>query len=196
MMSRRHFGGLAAGAASTLALGACATREPIVLPALTFTHLEPIRFNAATAEVIDQYRPPLAPPYVEHTFPMSPAAAARAWARQRIQAAGAEGSVTVTIHDASVIAVPITTTAGVLGLLFDQQTIRFEASLEVTVEYRGPLTVESSARSHVSRSRSVPESITLNELDVVFHGLVEGLLQDLDGQLEVAIRQYLAPVIL
>lgn len=166
----------------------------MILPDLTFTHLEPIRFNAAKIEVFDLYRPPLAPPNVEHTFRMSPAAVARAWAQQRIQAAGTEGSVIVTIIDASVVEVPLTMIGGVLGLLFDKHT--YEASLEVTIEYRGPLLAQASARALVSRSRSVPRSITLKQKDAVFYGLVEGLLRDLNDQLEVAIAQSLAPAIL
>ena len=193
MISRRAFGLWAGGAAAT-AVG-CAAPEPLVLPELTFAHLTPILFNVAEAEVIDLYRPPLAPPNVEHTFPVSPAWAARAWARQRIKAGGDEGKVTFTIHDASVTAVPLNVTGGALGLLFDQQAVRYEASLEVSVAVRRVTNLESSARSHVKRTRTVPESTTLSELDFVFYSILEELMQDLDKQMELAIRQYLASTV-
>ena len=195
MITRRQCGVLGLGAAASLALVSCATSDAPMLPELTFAHLAPIRFNAATIEIVDLYRPPLAAPNVEHTFSRSTAAAARAWARQRIAAAGGDGTVTVTIDDASVVAVPLTTRPGVMGLFFDQQSIRYDATLEVTIEYDGPLVAESSARSRVLKSQTVPESISLNEKDQVFYDLLEGLMQDLDEQLAAAIDQYMTAVL-
>ena len=55
--------------------------------------------------------------------------------------------------------------------------------------------LESSARSHVKRTRTVPESTTLSELDFVFYSILEELMQDLDKQMELAIRQYLASTV-
>ncbi|MDA0653941.1 MAG: hypothetical protein O3C09_00900 [Proteobacteria bacterium] len=196
MITRREIGVLGLGVVAGLALASCATSDAPLLPELTFAHLAPIRFNAATVEIVDLYRPPLAAPNVEHTFPRSPAAAARAWARQRVAAAGGNGLVTVTIHDASVVATHLTTRPGVMWLFFDQQSIRYDAVLEVTIEYDGPLVAESPSRSRVLKSQTVPESISLNEKDRVFYELLEGIMQDLDEQLAAAISQYMGAVLI
>ena len=193
MYSRRHF---IFGSSAAIALAGCGVTRREVAWALTFVDLDPIIFNADSVEVVDLYQPPLSSPNVEHAFPISPATATRASARQRIKAGGSQGSITVKIINASVVAVPLPTTRGFVGLLFDQQAIRYEASLEITLEYQGPLAIESSARSIVSRSRTVPESITLNELDNVFYGLLKGLMEDLDEQINLAISQSLKQLVL
>ena len=188
---------LAAAFLAAMVLASCAGAGPTTLPELTFAHLEPIRFDAATVRIVDSYRPPLAAPNVEHTFPLIPAEAARRWAARRITAAGASGSLVVTILDASVVAVELPVRAGIGGMFFDEQKVRYDAALEVTIEYEdGPPLIEQAARTRVTRSRTVPESISPNERGEVFYELVEGLVNDLDDQLVAAIRQYLASVVL
>ena len=50
---------------SGLALVGCETPTATAIPALTFAHLEQIRFDAAIVEIVDEYRPTLAAPNVE-----------------------------------------------------------------------------------------------------------------------------------
>ncbi|MBT3396699.1 MAG: hypothetical protein HOB82_10130 [Alphaproteobacteria bacterium] len=177
---------------SLVALGACETPVPAAIPDLTFAHLEQIRFDAATIEIVDEYRPTLAAPNVEHLFPTSPARAARDWAAARIGAAGSTGSVRVIIQNASVVQIDLPVRKGVEGLFFNEQDVRYEAILEVSIEYRRGLFVTSSVRTEVMRSRTASESISVDERNQLFFKLTEDLLADLDAEMVRNISQYMA----
>ena len=69
-----------------LALSACAGTPAGSNLVVTFSHLQPIRFNATEVQFVDNYRPTLAPPNVEHQYPQTPASAVRDWTRARIAA--------------------------------------------------------------------------------------------------------------
>jgi hypothetical protein len=182
--------------AAFLALGSCATPELGMRPELTFEHLEPVRFNAATLELVDDYRPPLSPPNVEHIFPISPAAAVRMWAQQRLSAEGQNGVLRVIIHKASVIAEPIEVRTGVIGLLFYDQNVRYNAEVDVTVEYIDPGTLQTSVRVLVTRSRTGHENLSLDQRDAIFYEMLEGVMEDLDSGLIAAVRENMLPSLL
>lgn len=179
------------------ALAACAaTPAPDTVPTVTFTHLAPVRLDAAQVEFVDAYRPTMAPPNVEHQLRQPPATAMRDWVRARIAAVGATGVVRVTVYEASIIAVALPTRQGVGGLLFDEQDTRYEAALEVSIDYTGRGVGQSQARTRVFRTRTVAESITVNQRNQVYYELLRGLMEDLDRQLIAATRQYLGAVVL
>lgn len=180
----------------TLLSVSCANNDKEVVWDFNFYNLEPFVFKAATVEIIDLYQPPLVEPNIEHTFPISPATATKAWVKSRIKVDGSNGAIIVRIIDASVVSSSLPTAGGLMGLLFDQQAVRYQASLEVEIEYQGNLALKSSAQTLVTRSRTVPESVTLKELDHIFHNLLEGLMADLDRQLSTAINQSLGGLIL
>src|SRR5437667_10992455 len=94
-----------------LALTACSSTPPTPIAPIAYTNATPIRLNAGSIEVVDQFKPPLAAPNVDHLFVQTPAAAVRAWAQGRLRAAGQSGAIRVTIVDASVkaVALPIRT---------------------------------------------------------------------------------------
>jgi hypothetical protein len=177
---------------SGLALVGCETPTATAIPALTFAHLEQIRFDAAIVEIVDEYRPTLAAPNVDHIFPTSPAQAARDWAAARIGAAGVTGSVRVVIQNASVVKIDLPVRTGVGGLFFNEQDVRYEAVLEISIEYRRGLFVTSSVRTEVMRSRTAPESISVAERNQLFFNLIEDLLADLDTEMVRNIAQYMA----
>jgi hypothetical protein len=177
---------------SILALGGCETPTSAAIPTLTFAHLEQIRFDAAIVEIFDEYHPTLAAPNVDHLFQISPALAARNWANARIGAAGSAGSVRVIIKNASVVQVNLPVRTGVGGLFFNEQDVRYEAILELSIEYRRVLFVTSSVRTEVMRSRTASESISVAERNQLFFKLTEDLLADLDAEIVSNISQYMA----
>ncbi len=176
---------------TALILGACETPVATAIPALTFAHLEPIRFAASTLEIVDEYQPSLVAPNIELEFPTSPAQAAKDWASARIDPAGDTGSVRVIIQNASVVKVDLPVRQGVAGLFFNEQDVRYEAVLEVTIEYRRALFVTSSVRTEVMRSRTASENISVDARNQLFFKLIEDLLADLDTEMVRNIRQYM-----
>lgn len=181
-----------------LLLAGCAAPPPTpTLPELTFAHLGQIRLDVGKIEIVDEYVPPLKAPNVEHEFPVAPAEAAQRWSHDRIIAAGTSGLARIVIRNAGVIEVSLEKTTGLTGLLTVDQAARYDATLEILIEIRSDRgTQEAFVRAFASRSQSVPEDITLNERQAVFYELTEGLIGDLNAELEKNIRQHLAKYLL
>lgn len=170
--------------------------EPPVFAELTFTERPPIRLDVARVETVEKYASPLQAPNVEHMFPVRPAAAARRWVEDRLSPVGAVGMARVTIENASVVEVPLETRGGLIGIFWNDQASRYDAELVLRVEILSEGGVpEGFARAVTRRSTTVAENITLSERDAVFYDLTKALLDDLDGELESAIRRYLRPFV-
>lgn len=185
---------LAVSCALFAALTACKSAPPPrpSFPDITFTHEQPIRLNVARIEVVDEYAPPLAAPNVEHLFPISIAAAAERWARDRLQPVGTDGVARVIIRDASVRETDLRRTGGIRGAFTTDQAQKYDGRLEMLVEITAGRGTQSGNTSAIAlRARTVPENITLNDRDRVYFELAETLLHDIDRELERNISQYL-----
>jgi hypothetical protein len=176
---------------SAAVLAACTTPPPAPLfPELTFTHLPPLRLDAAALDIVDAYKPPLTAPNVEHRMPVSPAGAARRWAKDRLVPAGAAGRIVVTIEDAAVTETALERTRGVRGAVTTDQSERYDARLFVRIAIANPRgTGEVTAEAQ--RSRTVPENLSLNERDQVLFEITEALIGNLNTELENAIDSIL-----
>lgn len=182
-----------------LVVAACSStvsREPI--PALTFGHLPPLNVLVGQIEVVDEYQSPLREPNVEHSFPTPPAAAFRNWVADRVRAVGTNGTLRVTVKDASAFRVPLPRTEGIEGLFTTDQVERIDAVVDVALEIidNGGLT-EASVTARTQRSRSMPEGLSLDERDKFYQEISEALVNDLNVTIEQNMRQnlsnYLAP---
>jgi hypothetical protein len=161
-------------------LAACRERPPPDVPDLTFRHLAPIRFDVLTLEVVDSYRPPARRPNVEHLFPLPPALAAERWAKDRLRAAGPSGLARFEILQGGVVEVP------------RGESDRYDAVLEVRLRLSsgdGKRTGEIAARA--ARSRTVDRDATLRERELAWSRITEGLMEDLNAELERQIARHL-----
>ena len=95
-----------------------------------------------------------------------------------------------------IVAVPLPIRTGIAGVFYDEQETRYDAAIEVSVEYLGTTQVQNAARTRVVRSRTVPESISVNDRNLAWHDMLQGMMTELDAQLTAGVRQYLAPVLL
>lgn len=185
---------LAFAALLVLALGACSADPPArpIYPDLTYRHLPPIELLVGRVEVEDAYTPPLRAPNVEHEFPVSPAAAARRWVDDRIRAVGDKGTVKVTLREASVVEVALKKTEGLTGAVTTDQSERYDGTIVMEIEVRGPGgDKEAFVSATARRSRTVPEDITLNAREKVFFEMTEAMMNDLNAELERQINQHL-----
>lgn len=181
---------------TTLALAACAVPSSInTNPVVTFNNVSALQFDAAQVEFVDAYRPPLRPPNVEHQLTQTPASAVRDWARARVAAVGPTGTVRVTVYDASIVEVKLPVREGFRGLFYNEQEVRYDAALEVGIDYVGRATGAGQARTRVVRNQTVPENLTVNERSQVFYQLLKGLTDDLDRELTASARRYLGQFI-
>jgi len=90
-------------------LAACGSEEddasqaPMAFPPLHFDYLPPLQLNVATIEIQQRFMPSGVAPDVSAQAPVSPAAALRAMAKDRLQALGGSGRAVFAILDASLI---------------------------------------------------------------------------------------------
>ena len=164
------------------------------LPEIRFHHLAPIRLDVGTIEVVSQYEPPFKAPHVEHILPISPERAASQWARDRLQAQGASAWRAVFIvRQAPMVEKRLPIDTGFTGYFKKQQSEQYESRIDVVLEIRddnGRLMGEAVAAAH--RGRTMPEGLTPNERDRLWHEMVEALITDMNTVLENTIRQHLA----
>lgn len=171
-------------------LAGCATEvQKLGFSQISFAHLQPISLNVSRIEMENRYISPATRPNVEHEFPVSPAAVASNWGRDRLRAVGASGVARVIVRRASVVEVPLKRTTGVTGAFTRDQSERYEAVIDMMVELRDAtgnvrVTVESTAK----RSRSVSENISLNDREKIWFEMTESMMADLNTALENQVR--------
>lgn len=187
---------LLVAALAALAVSACANVPPPrpTFPPLSYASQQPLTFEAASVELVNEHVAPQAPPNVEHLAPVAPATAALTWARDRIKVTGTGNrTVKVIVRNAKIVETDLKKTPGLRGAFTTDQVTRYDAEAEVVVEVRGERGFRDAfATGSASRSTSVAENATLNDRDRVLYQLVQGLMQDIDGQLERNINNFMS----
>ena len=174
-----------------LPLGACETPvEGRNFPQVGFSHQKPIRLDVARVEVKKTPPRALSKDNIEHELPVSLRATAERWARERLKPVGNRGVVVVSIEEASFTETRLKRTEGIKGTFTTDQSERYDAKLGMSVKI-SDLRGEGSARAAGSRKQTVAEHITLAEREKVWFKMVEGLMRDVDRELEKQIRVYL-----
>lgn len=180
--------------AGALALAACEA-QPVAqkLPELSFADKRPFQLNVGQLEIVPEYQPTGRKPNVEHLMPLSPENATVRWAQDRLRPMGKSGFARVLIKDAKVVEVPLSTDKGFTGMFKDQQSERYDGSLDVAIqildERHFPV---ADVVARATRSHTVAEGATLNERDKIMFELSEGLIRDIDSQMESLVRTYLS----
>jgi hypothetical protein len=173
-----------------LLLTACAgDYETFQPPPLDLRGQPVLRFAVDQIAIESAYRPAGAPPYVDHTFALTPEAGLRSYLEQKLQATGGPGQLKAVIIDASVAEEALQTQEGVRGLLTEEPGARFEGRVRVRVErYDGAGNSLGSVSTAATRSRSLPEDIGYAERQRIGYELVQDLVNDLAIGLAVNLR--------
>jgi len=176
-------------------LGACntpPTREPF--PKLTYGHLAPYRLTVGRVDVVDAYTPPMALPNVEQNFPISPAATAEQWGRDRLKAVGGPRRAVYTVLRADAVETHLAGDqgSGLFGDFTIPQSERYDLNITVRLQIvdannRVSATVDAAA----TRSRTVAADTTLNDRERVWFSMTEQAMRDLNATLEKNIPLYL-----
>ncbi len=184
---------LAALAVLAAALSGCNAPPPSAIYAeITFSHLEPYRFEVAAVEVVVPFVAPLKPPHVEHLSPTPPADLMRRWVADRVMAVGAVGAVRVTISDARIVMTVLKVNEDLKDRFTTEQVARYDARAEMLIEVLdGRNLVRAHAGAVATRSRTVPEGLNMRQRDQVLFELTEALIADLDRALGPNIERYL-----
>jgi hypothetical protein len=93
--------------AVTLLVAACVQSPPVrtSFPPFDFSYLTKLRLNVATIDIDDAWQPPPDPRQIGAYAPVSPVAALRQMAMDRLSAGGTSGRAVFTITDASLLRV-------------------------------------------------------------------------------------------
>lgn len=174
--------------ASLMLMAACQVQDSSV-PTLQLDGA-PIRFSAATVDVVEAYRSPMQEPNVEHLFPTPPADALKQWANQRLQAAGGEGRLEFAIEDASVVTVDLPKTPGFKGAFTTDQDKRYDARLTATARLYVPQSSLAAAEASVTvtRSSTIREKATIAERDRLFQKMTDELMRSFNSEMEGRLR--------
>ena len=178
-------------------LTACTT-APLApaFPELTYRHLGTITLDTTAVDIVDEYRPPLKEPNIEHKVPVPPALALRRWALDRLASTGnADRRAVFTIQQAAMTETRLPRTKGLRGALTTDQSDRYDLTLAVRLELFEARNRVGIATATATRSRTVAEDITLNDRDRVLFEMVESTMLDLNKELENSIRQFLGAYI-
>ncbi len=183
------------------ALAACQTPPPAqAFPELTWAHAKPYVFNVAEIEIKSDFKPSFKAPHVEHLFPVALDAAAMRWAEDRLRAGGVPergGRVVFTIIEVDAVEVPLEMKEGVEGYFTDEESEKYDVSIEVSLEVRNERGYRDGyVVAAAKRSQTVLEDITLDEREKVWFEMTESLMQELNLQLEANIKAYLEAFLL
>ncbi len=193
LLARRAFTALLLASAG---LAACSTQPPRPrFPDLTYGHLGQFTLDVSTVEIVSEYKAPFAAPNVDHLFPTPPEQTLRRWAQDRLVASGKPGRLArFVIQDAKVTEAALPRTPGVRGAFTTDQTQRYDASFSVVLEIREERANyrAGTASAWATRSRTVPEGITVNDRDKVWFDLIEASMNDLNAEMDRQIRANLA----
>jgi hypothetical protein len=179
---------------AVLVVSACQT-PPLDprFPELTYSHLPQFQLDAQTLEITSKYRSPMAPPNVEHRFPVPPSKALRQWAADRLNTSAGEGLARFVILDASVKEVALKTDKGFSGLFKKEQSENYEMKIAASLEL---LDAQGKRRgialAEAMRTRTIREDMSLNERKMIWFEITEALMIDFNGEMEKSIKAYLS----
>jgi hypothetical protein len=181
------------------ALAACSSQPPRArFPELTYGHLGGFRLDVSRIDIVTEYQPPMIAPNIEHLMPVNPVDALQRWGRDRLQATGTPGRIgRFVITDAKVLDTPLPRSQGMRGAFTTDQTNRYDGTLACAVEVREERANYRAgmATAWATRSRTVPEGITLNDRERVYFELVESLMNDINAELDRQIKANLGQFI-
>ena len=183
------------GLLALVAVAACSTKPAVQhLPDLSFADRKPVLLDVAQLEIVSQYQPPGKAPNYEHLMPISPEAAAIRWAKERLRPVGKTGFARVVIKDGAVIRTDLKVDTSVKGMFKDEQAERYDGTLEIQVELLDArhLPIGTDVTARATRTRSLPEDVTVNERERALFDVTESMARDIDTQLDGLIRSYMA----
>jgi hypothetical protein len=165
-------------------------------PPLDFGNQPPLRFAVGAIDIQSAYQPTGAPPYVEHTFALTPEAAVRQLLEHRLQAVGGPGRLQAVILDASVTEQELKTQGGLEGYFTTQPAARFEGRVKVRVDHLDAAgNVHGSISTTATRTKALPEGISYAERQRIGYELVRDLINDLDAGLTANLRENFADLL-
>jgi hypothetical protein len=177
---------------ATTLLAAC-SKDVVEYKPLSFTHFQPIYMAVSSIEVVDDYKSPQRPPYIEHLIPYSPAEALRLWVRDRMRTAGGNKTMQIIVRDGRVTA---TDTQSGSGIGFSSSMRRYDARLEVEMRIYGDGVIsEASVFVNGTRSMTISAGASDSERNKAFRKMIGDLMDEFNAEMEKNLFQYMGKYI-
>lgn len=172
-------------------LASCQPANEHIPQELTFARYQPIFINVSKIQIIDDYKPPMAAPNVDHLIPYSPSDAMHVWVKDRLRAVGYDKTLQVIIKDGSVILSKLPSKGGVEGFLTDSQDRQYDANLVVELRIYGTSAMsEASIQITSHQMVTMRERASVQEREAIFRRMIFRLMDGANAQLEKNIQQY------
>jgi hypothetical protein len=177
-------------------LSSCVSNTPVVLPEITFSHLQPLKLAVSQIRVEQSFEPSQTLPRAETRLNQPPSQVLRRWAKDRLTvdvSGNSGGFARFVILDAKMTERYLDTDGNFTAYFTNEQAIRYEATAEAILEIQSDDGLsQGSARALVSRVSSIAENSTLNEREQALFNLVEGLMTEFNLQMDASVRTHLS----
>ncbi|MDO8290240.1 MAG: hypothetical protein Q7T44_13575 [Parvibaculum sp.] len=189
----------AAFAVALLGLAACADTPPPAPKGDIGFSGAPLRLDVATVAIDNQYVPSGQAPNIEQLHEVTPSTVAERWLQTRVVPVGTDGQALLTIYDARVVEVKLSTKGGLTGFFGDQVDTKIIGTLraELTVMKQQSAGGTSVYKAGVTASseQTLLQSATLNERDQAYFDLTKKLSAEFDRVLTAEVRRTMTPAL-
>lgn len=179
---------------------ACANETPAPLPPMVLDFAKLGKINLAVAHISymnNASRTPTKDAAVFQNYKPQLSDALYRWGVDRLQASGTQGQATLEIHDADLRRDSLPLKTGIDSWFTRQQSERWSGKVSVDLRIEGAASnFSGKAGTTVTRSTTLPEDATAADRENAYRRLLRGMMEDLNTQMERAMRDHLNPVIL
>ena len=153
---------------------------PIIFKSAAY---QPLAINARRLEIIDNWKMPIADPYVGHQINPLPSNIVADWVAHVLRPAGGSGEVVFDMERIAITLTDMPQKLNLKGLVSDQQSRKATAEIKAQIMWLQPVG-GTQARVDLSASHSITirESANPNEVREALHKTLKGALLRLDAQ--------------
>lgn len=140
-------------------------------------------------EIVEQYERQGELPQGHHEYGLKPVQIAHAWARDRIKVNPGDGTVRMTILEASVAENELEVERGLAGLFKDQPDRQLTARLKVRLDYVG-IAGSATATVEAMAERKFNESDSIVETEAAYYDMIERLAVTFQKKMDDSVREH------
>lgn len=171
------------GLCGMLGLGACGTNQPATLPVYDTSEFQSIRLDARRLEIIENWKMPMAPPFIEHTLSPNLSSMVVDWASRVLVPVGGSGEIILDISQASVKVTELPKSEKLFDVFKDNQETMMRADIKAKLLWIQPVGGRQGIIDlTASASVTVRESATPNEREVATRKIMIQAIELIDKQ--------------
>lgn len=169
---------------AAVVLTSCNTIVPAQRPTPRYVYQQyPVAMlNVGNIQVVEAYTSPSDGMHAEQLMPDPLPTAVATWARNHFKANGGNGTLTITVKDASVLKKDLQSAGGFKGAMTIEQAERYDARILVEFKVDGNGTgPDGTGMVNVARGQTIAENASLQDRDAIWTKMAEAMMIDLDA---------------